>query len=228
MKIGVYTDGVWYLDRSGNGAWDGALTDGLHYFGGGLTGAVPVTGDWTGTGTMKIGIYQDGVWYLDPNGNGAWDGTPTDGLYYFGGGLAGGVPVTGDWTGTGSAKIGVYAEGVWYFDLNGNGGWDGTPTDGLYYFGGRCLTGAVPVTGGTGPEWDPRRSGCMLTEFGMSIGEWERRLGRDADRWSLLFWRWFSWCNPGCREMKILFSLGRGSSPETGEKGVLNQDTTFS
>jgi len=91
--VGVYDNGVWYLDLNGNGAWDGTPTDGLYYFGGGLTGAVPVTGDWTGTGAMKIGVYVDGVWYLDLNGNGAWDGTPTDDLYYFGGGLTGAVPV---------------------------------------------------------------------------------------------------------------------------------------
>ena len=89
-------------------------------------------------------MYAEGVWYLDLNGNGAWDGTPTDALYYFGGGLSGAVPVTGDWTGTGSTKIGVYVDGVWYVDLNGNGAWDGNPTDGLYYFGGG-LTAAVPV-----------------------------------------------------------------------------------
>jgi hypothetical protein len=151
-KIGIYVDGLWYLDLNGNGAWDGAPTDGLIYFGGGLTGAVPVTGDWTGTGTTKIGVYVDGEWYLDLNGNGAWDGTPTDGLVYFGGGLTGAVPVTGDWTGTGTAKIGVYVDGEWYLDLSGNRVWDGTPTDGLYSFVGN-LTGAVPVTGdwtGTG------------------------------------------------------------------------------
>jgi hypothetical protein len=52
--------------------------------------------------------------------------------------------VTGDWTGTGTTRIGVYANGVWYHDLNGNGAWDRAPTDGLYYFGG--MNGTVPVT----------------------------------------------------------------------------------
>ena len=145
-KIGIYADGIWYLDLNGNGAWDGTPTDGLYYFGGGLAGAIPVTGDWTGSGTMKIGVFYNGIWYLDFNGNGTWDGTPTDGIYFFGGGLTGAVPVTGDWTGTGTTKIGVYVDGTWYLDLSGNGAWDGTPTDGLYDFGGG-LTGAVPVTG---------------------------------------------------------------------------------
>jgi len=43
-----------------------------------------VTGDWNGTGTTKIGIYTDGLWYLDINGNGAWDGEPTDKIAVFG------------------------------------------------------------------------------------------------------------------------------------------------
>ncbi|MBT0653144.1 S8 family serine peptidase [Geomobilimonas luticola] len=145
-KIGVYADGTWYLDLNGNGAWDGTPTDGRYSFGVGLAGAIPATGDWTGTGSTKIGVYADGTWYLDLNGNGAWDGTPTDGRYSFGAGLAGAIPVTGDWTGTGSTKIGVYTDGTWYLDLNGNGAWDATPTDGAHTFGSG-LSGAVPVVG---------------------------------------------------------------------------------
>jgi hypothetical protein len=56
-----------------------------------------VAGNWTGTGTTKIGVSANGVWYLDLDGSGAWDGTPTDGLYFFGVGLTGAVPVTGNW-----------------------------------------------------------------------------------------------------------------------------------
>ena len=160
-KIGVYDNGVWYLDLNGNGAWDGTPADALYYFGGGLTGAVPVTGNWTGTGATKIGVYDNGVWYLDLNGNGAWDGIPADGLRYFGGGLTGAVPVTGDSTGSATTRIGVYANGVWYLDLNGNGAWDGTPADGLYYFGGG-LIGAVPVTG----DW----TGTGSTKIGVYVG----------------------------------------------------------
>ncbi len=145
-KIGVYDNGTWYLDLNGNGAWNGTPTDGMYTFGVGLTGAVPVTGDWTGNGTTKIGVYHDGTWYLDLNGNGAWDGTPTDGMYTFGAGLAGAVPATGDWTGSGTTKIGVFVNGTWYLDMNGNGAWDGAPTDALKTFG-IGVTGAAPVTG---------------------------------------------------------------------------------
>jgi hypothetical protein len=56
------------------------------------------------------------------------------------------MPVSGDWGGTGIAKIGVFANCVWDLDLSGNGIWDGTPTDSFAIFGGG-VPGAVPVTG---------------------------------------------------------------------------------
>jgi hypothetical protein len=145
-KIGVFANGIWYLDLNGNGLWDNTPTDARYTFGVGLAGAVPVTGDWTGSGTTKIGVFANGYWYLDLNGNGIWDGPPTDGLYTYGGGISGAVPVTGDWTGSGTTKIGVFANGYWYLDLSGNGVYNGAATDGLYTYGGG-MSGAVPVTG---------------------------------------------------------------------------------
>jgi FtsP/CotA-like multicopper oxidase with cupredoxin domain len=145
-KIGIYKDGIWYVDLNGNGIWDGTPTDAQYSFGIGIPNAIPVTGDWNGSGPTKIGVYINGTWYLDLNGNGAWDGTPTDARYSFGIGVANAIPVTGDWTGTGTTKIGIYKTGSWYVDLNGNGAWDGTPTDALYSFGGG-IANAIPVTG---------------------------------------------------------------------------------
>jgi FtsP/CotA-like multicopper oxidase with cupredoxin domain len=145
-KIGVYLNHVWWIDYSGNAAWDGPVIDRTFTFDPGTTGAVPVAGDWNGAGSAKAGEYLNGTWYLDLNGNGVWDGTPADGMYTFNPGTAGAVPVTGDWTMTGSSKIGVYDNGTWYVDLNGNGAWDGTPADAMYLFG-VGLVGASPVTG---------------------------------------------------------------------------------
>jgi hypothetical protein len=151
-KVGLFVaaTGQWYLDYNGNGAWDGTPTDALSTFGIGLTGAVPVTGDWNGSGTTKVGLLvpATGEWYLDANGSGAWDGTPTDSLAFFGAGLTGTVPVTGDWNGTGSSKVGLFepTTGQWYLDLNGSGVWEGAPTDTLASFG-NGLTGIVPVAG---------------------------------------------------------------------------------
>ncbi|MDA8097988.1 MAG: hypothetical protein M0042_00005, partial [Nitrospiraceae bacterium] len=115
-------------------------------FGVGLPNAVPVMGDWTGTGMTKIGVFADGVWYLDMDGNGAWDGEPTDNILTFGVGLTNAVPKTGDWTGTGTMRIGVFAEGVWYLDRDGNGAWDELSDGGMLFFG-IGFTGAVPVSG---------------------------------------------------------------------------------
>jgi hypothetical protein len=144
--IGVYDQGTWYLDLNGNGSWDGAPPDGVYTFGAGLAQALPVTGDWNGTGVSRIGVYDRGLWYLDLNGNGAWDGTPADALHAFGVGLSGAVPVTGDWNGSGSAKIGIFAGGIWYLDRDGSGAWEGTPSDAWYAFGGG-IPNALPMTG---------------------------------------------------------------------------------
>ena len=32
-----------------------------------------MTGDWDGSGVTKIGVFIDGLWFLDLNGNGVWD-----------------------------------------------------------------------------------------------------------------------------------------------------------
>jgi hypothetical protein len=145
-KIGVHLDGTWYLDMDGNGAWDGTPTDGMMFFGGGLVNAQPVTGDWNGSGKTKIGVYVDGTWYLDMDGNGVWDGTTTDAMMFFGEGLVNAQPVTGDWNGTGISQIGVFADGMWYLDLDGNRVWDNTPTDAMFTFGAG-VPGANPVVG---------------------------------------------------------------------------------
>ncbi len=146
-RIGIYSNGVWYLDANGNGQWDGINGgDRIEYFGMGLTGAVPVVGDWNGSGTTKLGVYQNGYWYLDTNGNGQWDGASTDQLRKFGVGLADAVPVTGDWNTDSITEIGIYQQGLWYLDSNGNGQWDGEPADQSGVFG-VGLTGSVPVPG---------------------------------------------------------------------------------
>jgi hypothetical protein len=107
---------------------------------------VPVIGDWTGTGTSKVGIFANGVWYLDLSGNGAWYNTPTDAKLTYTGGVVGGIPVTGDWARTGITNIGVYKDGRWYLDQSGNGVWDGAPTDSVYNFG-IGQVGATPMAG---------------------------------------------------------------------------------
>jgi len=52
-------------------------------------------GDWNGDTHTEIGVYQNGVWYLDYSGNGMWD-AGTDKVYSFGG--PGFNPVPGTWS----------------------------------------------------------------------------------------------------------------------------------
>jgi hypothetical protein len=172
-KIGVFMEGIWYLDMNGNGQWDGEPTDKVGVFGVGLTGAIPVVGDWTGDGTTKIGVYMDGIWYLDMNNNYQWDGEPTDKIGVFGVGLTGAMPVVGDWTGDGITKIGVYMDGIWYLDMNNNYQWDGEPTDqhGVFGIG---VPNAIPVTG----DWD----GSGTSKIGIfSEGLWYLDVNRSWD-----------------------------------------------
>ena len=117
-KIGIYKDGVWYLDTDGSGTWNAG--DRAHTFG--AIGWTPVLGNWNGDAKgTKIGVYKDGIWYLDWNGNGIWD-AGTDKVYTFG--APGWTPVVGDWNGNRTTKIGVYKDGSWYLDDNGNGEWN--------------------------------------------------------------------------------------------------------
>jgi hypothetical protein len=88
-KIGVYRNGVWYLDNIGNGAWGAG--DGVYSFG--ASGWTPLAGDWNATGNSYIGVTNGQQWYLDWNGNGAWDGA--DKAYSFG--APGWIPVLGKW-----------------------------------------------------------------------------------------------------------------------------------
>jgi hypothetical protein len=143
-KIGIYRQGQWYLDKNGNGAWDGCEVDICLPAFGGYPGDVPVAGDWTGDGLAKIGIYRQGQWYLDKNGNGAWDGCAIDTCYDSFGGLPIDKPVVGDWTGDGITKVGIYQNGAWYLDRNGNGRWNDCGVDiCMTGFGG--LSGDIPL-----------------------------------------------------------------------------------
>jgi hypothetical protein len=145
-EIGVFrpSTGWWYLDFNGDNEWSGCTFDKCIYFG--TANDKPVAGDWNNSGYSKIGVFRPstGMWYLDLNGNGQWDGCGTDRCIYFG--MNGDLPVVGDWNGDGSYEVGTFrpTTGYWYLDLNGNGQWDGCGVDGCYYFG----TGAdLPVVG---------------------------------------------------------------------------------
>jgi hypothetical protein len=108
-KVGIYrqTPGEWFLDLNNNGVFDSgdvpiALPgSSATYRFGGVTGDLPVVGDWLGTGKSCIGVFRSGFfWVFDLNCNGTFDGTDAgqDAAFPFGG-LSGDVPVVGAWTG---------------------------------------------------------------------------------------------------------------------------------
>jgi hypothetical protein len=57
-------------------------------------GVTPVTGDCNGDGRTKIGVVNQGFWFLDYGGNYAWDGGTTDKIAGWGPGW---TPVPGRW-----------------------------------------------------------------------------------------------------------------------------------
>ncbi len=112
---GLYFDPVsWTGPDLGQSQWiladqDGVPIKKLRF---GMPGATPVTGDWDGSGVTKIGVFLDGLWFLDLNGNGVWDEKDL----WIKLGKKGDQPVTGDWDGDGKTDIGIFGP-AWIGDL---------------------------------------------------------------------------------------------------------------
>lgn len=87
-----------------------------HVFGLGDGEEIPLAGDWNGNGIRSIGTFQAGVWQLDVNGDGRFDGNDPIVTY----GRSGDLPVVGDFDGNGVEEIAVYRSGLWIIDSNGN------------------------------------------------------------------------------------------------------------
>jgi len=53
-----------------------------------------VVGDWAGNGVTKVGVFWNGLWYLDKSVDGIWNGTPMDiNNINFGSGLPNVLPI---------------------------------------------------------------------------------------------------------------------------------------
>ncbi|MBR4832973.1 MAG: hypothetical protein IKU86_01395 [Thermoguttaceae bacterium] len=180
-RVGLYVDGRWFLDRDGDGVWDEAQDLWAEL---GSQSDQPVSGDWDGDGKTDIGIFGP-QWASDPLAISVEPGLPTDHNqtisvdraknvppseelfsrtelnlratkhrdsgqvrvdlidHVFQYGNDGDVALTGDWTGDGVTKIGVYRNGDWYFDMNGDGRWN----DGDVRLDRMGGSGYVPVVG---------------------------------------------------------------------------------
>ena len=133
-QAGLFRFGGWALDKTGDFLWN----NGDVAFSLGVSGDIPVIGDWDGSGQKRVGIFRDGVWYLDTNGDHAWD-FGIDSYFFFGIGTD--IPVVGDWAGIGKSCLGLYRNGVWLLDWNCNGNWDNS-VDKIYSWG---APGDTPV-----------------------------------------------------------------------------------
>ncbi len=173
-EVGMYFEGQWFVDLNGNGRWDeGDLWARL-----GGEFDLPVVGDWDGDGKDDIGIYGP-EWLGDERAIKAEPGLPgpqnvsqivpknlppeeaeaTDGHrllkrtvegevrvdvidHVFRFGIAKDLPISGDWNGDGIDGIGVYRNGTWYLDTDGDGRF--TERDLIVRFG---TEGDIPVVG---------------------------------------------------------------------------------
>lgn len=112
----------------------------------------------------RIGIYSNGEWVMDLNGNGLFDGNPTDKYVVFGASPY--VPVVGDWGSTAVASMGIFSAGYWYLDQNQNRQWDGTGTDRYAGFGAAGWTAISGDWNGDGrAKIGVFRDGSWLLDF---------------------------------------------------------------
>ena len=142
-SIGIYrpSDGMWFL-RNDN---SGGVADLTFSYGAGISGAIPVVGDWNNDDTDTIGLYQPstGLWFLrNTNTSGVADLT-----FSYGAGVSGGVPVVGDWDGDGDDTIGIYraSDGMWFLRNENTSG-----VADLTFSYGAGISSGVPVVG----DWD--------------------------------------------------------------------------
>src|SRR5260370_27844342 len=63
-KVGIYRNGLWVLNYTGDGS--GSSADN-RYFAFGQAGDIPVVGDWNGDGKAKVGLFRNGLWALNHN-----------------------------------------------------------------------------------------------------------------------------------------------------------------
>ena len=144
-RIGVFNAGLWQLDWNNNGAWDGASVDRQYSFG--QAGDVPVPGRYlrgsSGYPTL-IAVYRTGTWFIDWNNNGVWNGSSIDRQYVFLSFVAGDVPVVGAWSSARVDRVGIYNNGIWYLDINGDYAFTGADRTYSFNPGG---AGARPLPG---------------------------------------------------------------------------------
>ncbi len=130
------TDGERLLRLTAQGKERADLID--HVFEFGQSNDIPIAGDWNGDGIRSIGIFRDGRWHFDTDGDGRWSNGDQTAQF----GQKGDLPVVGDFNGDGIDEIAVFRAGQWIIDSNGNRRID--PADRVIHFG---QAGDKPMAG---------------------------------------------------------------------------------
>jgi hypothetical protein len=99
---------------------------------------IPVAGDFDGDGISSIGVFRDGNWRIDVDGDGRF--TTRDRSFVFG--QEDDIPLVGDFDRNGVDEIGIYRAGQWRIDSNHNFELDAH--DRVFEMGGRD---DLPVVG---------------------------------------------------------------------------------
>ena len=94
-----------------------------HVFRFGTESNQPVAGDFNGDGVSTLGIFSNGKWKIDVNGDGRFS-EQDDSFFDFG--KPGDIAVVGDFNGDGLDEIAVVRGRDLIVDSNGNGKWDAT------------------------------------------------------------------------------------------------------
>jgi hypothetical protein len=108
------TNGYRAMKHTARGRLRADLIDHVFHYGTG--GDRAVTGDWNGDGIYTIGVFRQGVFSLDVDGDGRW--SPGDLSVKFG--QTGDIPLVGDWNGDGKTELGIYRNGTVMLDTNGD------------------------------------------------------------------------------------------------------------
>jgi protocatechuate 3,4-dioxygenase beta subunit len=115
-----------------------------HVFRYGAESDKAVTGNFSGEGTTQIGVYRNGTWYIDYNGNGHWDSGDVEAKTNA---QAGDVPIVGDFTGEGIDRIGLYTPSNGRVIIDSNGDFKLDESDRIFYLEGMDDAEAYPVVG---------------------------------------------------------------------------------
>ena len=138
-EVGVYANGAWFRDVDGTHTWDAVNQAAVAYLGwndNGTHTVIPVPGNWAGDGKTEMGVYCQGVWFLDSTDSNKWDGSYT--YWGWAGSL---IPVVGNWSGSSAkSQFGVYNQGAWFLDYDNTHSWDAANQAALTFYGwaGRC------------------------------------------------------------------------------------------